>query len=173
MKRIIVSIVALTAGAATCYSAGLVPYFVGHSSGGKIGWYIEKYNTLKQSGRPVVIDALCKSSCTAVIAIVPRERICVTKNAILAFHSLADFGSQVPNQPATNYFRSLFSEDIQSWIDKRHALETLKETYLRGTELEGFVKRCEPTIYNTLARPIPTKNDDFENGWTETDAKER
>ncbi len=35
----------------------------------------------------MVIDGPCLSACTLVLSIVPGERICVTKRAVLGFHA--------------------------------------------------------------------------------------
>jgi hypothetical protein len=63
------------------------PLFIHYDSGGQIGSYLSKYNAIRMSGQHVVIDGTCASACTLLLGSVPRNRICVTKNAVLAFHS--------------------------------------------------------------------------------------
>jgi hypothetical protein len=58
--------------------------------GGKIGAYIDRYQSLRSSGETVIIDGLCASACTMVLGAVPRERICVTSQAVLGFHAAWD-----------------------------------------------------------------------------------
>jgi hypothetical protein len=60
--------------------------------GGQIGKYISKFQRLHSSGESVVIDGLCASACTLVLAAVPRDKICVTSRAALGFHAAYDFG---------------------------------------------------------------------------------
>ena len=55
--------------------------------GGRIGAYVEQYSQVKQNGERVVIDGTCLSACTLVLGIVPRDRICVTRRAMLGFHA--------------------------------------------------------------------------------------
>ena len=55
--------------------------------GGRIGAYVDQYSDVRNSGERVVIDGACLSACTLVLGIVPRNRICVTRRAMLGFHA--------------------------------------------------------------------------------------
>lgn len=63
------------------------PHVIEFSPGGVITDFIERYDDIRRSGRPVIIDSLCLSACTLVIGLVPNDRICVTPYAQLGFHS--------------------------------------------------------------------------------------
>src|SRR5215469_18720088 len=56
-------------------------------SGGQIGPYLDKLQSVKRSGQSVVIDGRCLSACTMVLGVIPRDRICVTSRARLGFHA--------------------------------------------------------------------------------------
>ena len=56
---------------------------IANDRGGQIGRYVERYERLRASGQTIIIDGLCASSCTIVLAAIPHERICVTPNANL------------------------------------------------------------------------------------------
>ena len=60
------------------------------SQGRTVGRYVERYDQLRASGQTIIIDGLCASSCTIVLSTIPHERICVTRNANLAFHAAWD-----------------------------------------------------------------------------------
>ena len=60
--------------------------------GGRIGTYITKFQRLRSSGQSVIIDGLCASACTMILAALPRDKICVTPQATLGFHAAYDFG---------------------------------------------------------------------------------
>ena len=49
--------------------------------------YLEVFARVRQSGERVVIDGLCLSACTLVLSTIPRNRICVTRRAVLGFHA--------------------------------------------------------------------------------------
>ena len=55
--------------------------------GGRIGAYVDQYSQVRNTGERVVIDGVCLSACTLVLGIVPRNRICVTRRAMLGFHA--------------------------------------------------------------------------------------
>ncbi|MEY9417057.1 ATP-dependent protease ClpP protease subunit [Bradyrhizobium japonicum] len=61
--------------------------------GGLIQRYFDRYENLKNTGQTVIIDGLCASACTIVLAKIPSERICVTERANLAFHAAWDLGA--------------------------------------------------------------------------------
>ena len=73
----------LLAGAGTSHAV----VRIANDRGGQIGRYVERYEQLRASGETVIIDGLCASSCTIVLGAIPPERICVTRNANLAFHT--------------------------------------------------------------------------------------
>jgi hypothetical protein len=73
--------------------------------GGQIGEYLTKYHGLRENGDRVEIDGTCASACTMLLGVIPRNRICVTPRAVLAFHSAwtaTSEGEQISS--AGNYY---------------------------------------------------------------------
>jgi hypothetical protein len=63
---------------------------ISNDSGGRIGIYLTKFSALRRTGQPVMIDGTCASACTIVVGMIPRNHICVTPRAALAFHAAWD-----------------------------------------------------------------------------------
>jgi hypothetical protein len=57
------------------------------SPGGQVGPFIDIFEKVRNSGERVVIDGPCLSACTLVLSMVPSDRICVTRRAVLGFHA--------------------------------------------------------------------------------------
>ena len=57
------------------------------SPGGQVGDFLDLFEEVRNSGDRVVIDGPCLSACTLVLSIVPSQRICVTRRAVLGFHA--------------------------------------------------------------------------------------
>ena len=57
------------------------------SSGGAVSDYFALFARVRQSGERVIIDGPCLSACTLVLSTIPRNRICVTRLAVLGFHA--------------------------------------------------------------------------------------
>jgi len=112
--------------------------------GGNIGEYWARYNALRNSNEQVIIDGTCSSACTLVLGIVPRDRICVTQNAMLGFHAAwrpGFLGFKVINEPATRTLMSFYPDPIRQWIARNGGLGT-EMMYLSGPELMGLYRQC-------------------------------
>src|SRR6195256_6834683 len=57
------------------------------SPGGQVGPFLDLFERVRDSGERVVIDGPCLSACTLVLSMVPQNRICATRRAILGFHA--------------------------------------------------------------------------------------
>ena len=57
------------------------------SPGGQVGPFLDLFERVRDSGERVVIDGPCLSACTLVLSVVPSDRICVTRRAVLGFHA--------------------------------------------------------------------------------------
>ena len=57
------------------------------SRGGQVGPFLDLFEKVRASGERVVIDGPCLSACTLVLSMVPHDRICVTRRAVLGFHA--------------------------------------------------------------------------------------
>jgi hypothetical protein len=112
-------------------------------SGGQIGAYLAKYRALRQSGERVMIDGTCASACTMLLGVIPRNRICVTPRAVLAFHSAwnpTSEGEQISS--AGNYYLwSNYPSHIRKWIIEHGGLHS-RIIYLSGRELAAMYPAC-------------------------------
>ena len=119
---------------------------IANDRGGQIGRYVERYGQLRASGQTVMIDGLCASSCTIVLGAIPSEKICVTRNANLAFHAAWDFGAggrAIPNPEATQMLYSMYPSQVRRWIANRGGLSP-RLIFLRGRQLEAMYRPCYP-----------------------------
>ena len=112
--------------------------------GGQIGPYLDRYEQLRASGQTIVIDGLCASACTIILAKIPRDKICVTPNAHLAFHAAWDSGAQgraIANPEATRVLYSMYPSKVRHWIASQGGL-TPRMIFLRGRQLEAMYRPC-------------------------------
>ena len=99
---------------------------------------------VRNSGEKVVIDGACLSACTLVLGIVPRNRICVTRKAMLGFHAAwmpGTNGKPVPSAVGTQALWDLYPQNIRHWINSRGGLSS-KMMFLRGSELMAMYPEC-------------------------------
>src|SRR5581483_10667418 len=59
--------------------------------GGELAVYAKRWVALTQMGFMIAIDGECTSACTEILALVPRDRVCVTPHAAMGFHQ-ASYG---------------------------------------------------------------------------------
>jgi hypothetical protein len=113
--------------------------------GGPIGKYLLMFAGIRDSEERVIIDGNCFSACTLVTAIVPRQRICITKRAALGFHAgwVEDFaGSPTISAEGTRLLYELYPPKIQSWISKNGGLG-VRPIILEGSELAALYPLCK------------------------------
>lgn len=130
----------LLAGAGTSHAVVRIV----NDRGGQIGHYVDRYDQLRASGQAVIIDGLCASACTIVLAAIPHDKICVTPNANLAFHAAWDFGARgraITNPEATWMLYSMYPSEVRHWIARRGGL-TPRTIFLRGRQLETMYRPC-------------------------------
>jgi hypothetical protein len=115
------------------------------SPGGEVGSFLTLFAALRETGERIIIDGPCLSACTLVLSTIPKERICVTRRAVLGFH-----GARLVDREGNEYTvpRSLnaavadvYPEPVQRWIARRGGL-TKKMITLRGAELYRYYPRC-------------------------------
>ena len=117
---------------------------IGDDVGGRIGAYVEQYAAVRASGESVAIDGSCLSACTLVLGIVPRNRICVTRRAMLGFHAAwmpGANGKPVPSAVGTQALWDLYPQNVKRWINSRGGLSA-KMMFLRGSELTSMYPEC-------------------------------
>lgn len=115
------------------------------STGGEVGSFVRLFDLMRQSGERIIIDGPCYSACTLVLSTVPKERICVTRRAVLGFHAatLADHEGHVYRAPASlnAAVAEVYPEPVQDWI-ARHGGLSRKMITLRGPALYHYYPRC-------------------------------
>ena len=115
------------------------------SPGGAVDSYLAVFARMRQSGERVIIDGPCLSACTLVLSTIPRNRICVTRRAVLGFHAprWVDLrsGLTARDPQATRIIAASYPAGVRAWIKKRGGL-TQKIIYLRGRELAALYPRC-------------------------------
>jgi hypothetical protein len=112
--------------------------------GGSLGDYLQRFAAIRDSGESVRIDGSCFSACTLVIAMIQKQRICVTERAILGFHATwanNSKGQRVINSVGTELLYHLYPSEIRSWITRHGGLRT-RTIVLKGQELATFYSRC-------------------------------
>jgi hypothetical protein len=114
------------------------------SPGGQVGPFLDLFERMRDSGERVVIDGPCLSACTLVLSMVPNNRICVTRRAILGFHAARSIdrrGRLYAEPEASELVLEAYPAPVRSWIIRRGGL-TSRLLLLRGRELAAFYRSC-------------------------------
>jgi len=114
------------------------------SLGGRVGPFLDLFERVRASGEHVVIDGPCLSACTLVLSIVPSERICVTRRAVLGFHAARSIdrrGRTYPEPEASELVLEAYPAPVRNWISRRGGL-TSRLLLLRGRELAAMYRPC-------------------------------
>src|SRR5258708_36982397 len=89
------------------------------SPGGQVGPFLDLFERVRASGERVVIDGPCLSACTLGLSMVPADRICVTRRAILGFHgarSLDPRGRLYAEPEASELRLEGYPAPVRDWI---------------------------------------------------------
>ena len=114
------------------------------SRGGQVGPFLDLFERVRASGERVVIDGPCLSACTLVLSMVPNDRICVTRRAVLGFHAARsiDRRGRIYAEPeASALVLQAYPASVQGWIRRRGGL-TSRLLLLRGAELAAIYPSC-------------------------------
>jgi hypothetical protein len=114
------------------------------SPGGQVGPFLDLFERVRASGEQVVIDGPCLSACTLVLSLVPSDRICVTRRAILGFHaarSVDPRGRTYAEPQASALVQEAYPVPVRNWI-RRHGGLTSRFLLLRGRELAAIYPSC-------------------------------
>jgi hypothetical protein len=114
------------------------------SPGGEVGPFLALFERVRDSGERVVIDGPCLSACTLVLSMVPADRICVTRRAILGFHaarSVDPRGRMYDEPEASEVVLEAYPAAVRGWIRRRGGL-TSHLLLLRGRELAAIYPSC-------------------------------
>jgi hypothetical protein len=114
------------------------------SPGGPVGPFLDLFERVRASGERVVIDGPCLSACTLVLSVVPDDRICVTRRAVLGFHAARsiDRRGRLSAEPeASELVLETYPAAVRGWILRRGGL-TSHLLLLRGRELAAIYPSC-------------------------------
>ena len=114
------------------------------SPGGQVGPFLDMFERIRASGEPVVIDGPCISACTLVVSVVPNNRICVTRRAILGFHAARSMdrrGRMYAEPEASELVLEAYPAAVRSWIQHHGGLSS-RLLLLRGRELTAIYPSC-------------------------------
>ena len=114
------------------------------SPGGQVGPFLDLFDKVRATGERVVIDGPCMSACTLVLSIVPNERICVTRRAVLGFHAARSIdrrGRTYAEPEASELVLQTYPAPVRDWIS-RHGGLTSHLLLLRGRELKAIYRSC-------------------------------
>jgi hypothetical protein len=123
-------------------------------SGGVIGAYLQRFESLRRSGQNVIIDGPCLSACSLVLGTIPRDRLCVTSRARIGFHAAWRFnesGHPVVSPDGTELLISNYPAQIRDWIYRRGGLSP-HLIYLAGRELASMYPVCREDDHSVVAR---------------------
>ena len=135
-------IVAVALGAAAGPAAAEVRILT--SPGGEVGPFLQLFERVNASGERVVIDGPCLSACTLVLSMVPSNRICVTRRAVLGFHAARSVdrrGRTYAEPEASQIVLQTYPAGVRNWIRSRGGL-TSRLLLLRGRELAALYPTC-------------------------------
>jgi hypothetical protein len=114
------------------------------SPGGQVGPFLDLFEQVRDSGERVVIDGPCLSACTLVLSLVPNDRICVTRRAVLGFHAAQSIdrrGRMYAEPEASQFVLQAYPAAVRGWIRHRGGL-TSRLLLLRGRELAAIYPTC-------------------------------
>jgi hypothetical protein len=114
------------------------------SPGGEVGPFLDLFARVRASGERVVIDGPCLSACTLVLSMVPDDRICVTRRAVLGFHaarSVDQRGRSFAEPEASELVLQTYPAPVRGWIRRRGGLSS-RLLVLRGRELAAIYPSC-------------------------------
>jgi hypothetical protein len=130
-------------GALAVMPAGAEVRILG-SPGGQVGPFLDMFDQVRASGERVVIDGPCLSACTLVLSVVPNDRICVTRRAVLGFHAARSIdrrGRMYAEPEASELVLEAYPAAVRNWIRRRGGLSS-RLLLLRGRELAAIYPSC-------------------------------
>jgi hypothetical protein len=144
VKAIVVKAIVVAAVLGAAISSARAEVRILASPGGEVGPFLQLFDRVRESGERVVIDGPCLSACTLVLSLVPDERICVTRRAVLGFHAARSVdrrGKMYAEPEASQAVLEAYPAPVRGWIS-RHGGLTSRLLLLRGRELAAIYPRC-------------------------------
>ena len=144
-SRLLASAIGTALALAVGTVPGLADIRILGSPGGEVGSFLKLFEMMRETGERVIIDGPCYSACTLVLSSIPKDRICVTRRAVLGFHGalLADREGNIERAPASlnAAVAEVYPQPVQDWIARHGGLKR-KMLTLRGAELYRYYPRC-------------------------------
>jgi hypothetical protein len=115
------------------------------SPGGQVGPFLDLFEYVRATGERVVIDGPCLSACTLVLSVVPGNRICVTRRAVLGFHAARSMdrrGRLYAEPEASEMVLEAYPAAVRGWIERRGGLSS-HLLLLRGRDLAAIYPPCQ------------------------------
>ena len=144
MRMAVIKLVMVTAALSAAIAPLRAEVRILASPGGQVGPFLDMFDRVRESGERVVIDGPCLSACTLVLSIVPDNRICVTRRAVLGFHAARSIdrrGRMYAEPEASQAVLEAYPAPVRGWISRRGGL-TSRLLLLRGRELAAIYRRC-------------------------------
>ena len=144
MRNAVVKAVVVLAALCAAVSPTRAELRILASPGGQVGPFLDLFEQVRASGERVVIDGPCLSACTLVLSIVPDDRICVTRRAVLGFHAARSIdrrGRLYAEPEASREVLAAYPAPVRGWISRRGGL-TSRLLLLRGRELAAIYPTC-------------------------------
>ena len=114
------------------------------SPGGEVGPFLDLFERIGASGERVVVDGPCLSACTLVLTVVPADRVCFTRRAVLGFHaarSIDRSGRLYAEPEASELVLQAYPFAVRRWI-LQHGGLTSRLLLLRGRQLAAMYPTC-------------------------------
>lgn len=127
---------------------------ISNDSGGVIGAYLQRFDSLRRSGQSVIIDGSCLSACTMVLGAIPRDHLCVTSRARLGFHAawrFSESGRPIVSPEGTDLLMSSYPPQVRDWIMEHGGLSP-RLIFLTGRELASMYPACREDDHSVSAR---------------------
>jgi hypothetical protein len=144
MRMAVIKLVLVTVALWTAIAQAEAEVRILASPGGQVGPFLDLFARVRASGERVVIDGPCLSACTLVLSMVPGERICVTRRAVLGFHaarSIDQRGRMYAEPEASQAVLEAYPAPVRGWISRRGGLSS-RLLLLRGRELAAIYPPC-------------------------------
>ena len=144
MRMAVIKLVLVTVALWTAIAQAEAEVRILASPGGQVGPFLDLFARVRASGERVVIDGPCMSACTLVLSMVPGERICVTRRAVLGFHaarSIDQRGRMYAEPEASQAVLEAYPAPVRGWISRRGGLSS-RLLLLRGRELAAIYPSC-------------------------------
>jgi hypothetical protein len=144
MRMAVIRIILVTATLCAALAPARADVRILASPGGQVGPFLDLFDRVRQSGERVVIDGPCLSACTLVLSMVPDDRICVTRRAVLGFHaarSIDQRGRIYAEPEASKLVLEAYPSPVRGWISRRGGLSS-RLLLLRGRELAAIYPAC-------------------------------